>query len=1111
MYINKQIDTQRFLELYRHMLTSRRVDEVEEGLARRGEAFFFIPSSGHEAMAALAHFLTPADLLYCHYRDRALAFARGMPVEQGFYALLGKAESSSGGRRMPGFPSDASLNIMSNSTLVGNSALNAAGVAMSVKDKPEKPIVLCAVGDGGTQQGEFLEAVGETVRSRLPVLFVIEDNRFALSTVTKGKTFYSTPAGDAETFYGLPVHRVDGSDPVAADSAFKDLVAGMRDDRMPRILIFNAERLSSHTNADDQSVYRDADEFADAKNNRDPIEKLTSSLLAAGVVEERLEQVRAEVRERVDEALANARRGNTPKPALQASAPFPEELNAATEYRGTADERTLTMLEAMRETLSHQLATDPKVSLYGEDIEDPKGDVFGLTRGLSTGYPDRVVNSALAESTIVGTSIGRALMGEKPVAFLQFADFLPVAYNQIMSEMGAMYWRTNGEWQCPVIVMGICGAYRPGLGPYHAQTPESIVANVPGIDVLSPSTAADAAGLLNAAFLSGRPTVFFYPKNLLNDRDVVTSADIDRHIVPIGKARLARAGHDLTIVTWGSTMPICEKAAIALEEVGVAAEIVDLRTISPWDKEAVIRSATKTGKLLVVHEDNHTCGMGGEICATVAEAAPQVRVARVARPDTYLPYDFESQIDVLPSYKGVLTRAAEMLDLDLEWEEPVKSEAGVAEIKAIGSSPSDETLRIMEIHVAEGDRVDSDALLVVVEADKAAMEISTPFAGTIDKLLIAEADEITVGTPIVRIRTEDETSARPFTEENPGRPILTKRYTAEKTFSVRTDAVASEVILSSVQSALGSRVVTNEDFLKDFPDWTSADVLRRTGIEKRCWIGENESALTLGVDACRKLLESENLDISDIDVLICATGTPLQMTPSLSCQILRELSPDKGEVLAQAYDINAACSGYLYALQAAHDHLKAAPGAKILVVTSEALSPLLDRSDPGTLFLFADGATASLVSNEARDGNVNARIFRPVLSAKGERREILGVPFPGTGEYVEMDGQAVFRVAVRKLADMMNSACGDAGLEMDDLDIIVPHQANERILNAVRKLVKIPEDKIFINMREYGNTSSNTVPIGLQQVAPGFDSGARIGIVAFGGGFTFGAGILEIL
>ena len=313
--------------------------------------------------------------------------------------------------------------------------------------------------------------------------------------------------------------------------------------------------------------------------------------------------------------------------------------------------------------------------LYGQDIEDPKGDVFGITQGLTEAFAGRVSNSPLSESTIVGLSIGQALAGLRPVAFIQFADFLPLAFNQIISELGSMYWRTDGGWQCPVIIMAPCGGYRPGLGPFHAQTLESVMAHVPGVDVLMPAEAADAAGLLNAAFESGRPTIFLYPKSCLNDRSAMTSADVERQRVPLGKSRKLSQGNDLTIVTWGSTVRLCQRACACLSEVDISVELIDLRSISPWDQETVCESALRTGKVIVVHEDNLTCGFGAEVVATIAESASrQILCRRITRPDTYIPCNFANQLKVLPSMERLLECAAEMLDLEMTWEVPAPSQ-----------------------------------------------------------------------------------------------------------------------------------------------------------------------------------------------------------------------------------------------------------------------------------------------------------------------------------------------------------------------------------------------------------------------------------------------------
>lgn len=1105
---------EKLLEIYRPMVASRYTDHLQSDAAQRGEVFFYIPSSGHEAAAALAPHLIAADWLHLHYRDRALAYARGVTYESAFLGLFGNAASNSAGRRMPGFPNARSLNIMSTPTLVGANVLQSIGVAAAIKDDEGNPFVLASLGDGATQQGAFYEAVAEAVRSNLPVLFLIEDNRFALSTPTRGNTFYSLPDGKPDTFYGLPIQRIDGSDPVPTLGKFGEIVSNLRKTRGPQIVVFNVERLTSHTNADDQTAYRSEKELREIQLNADPCANLRASLLESGVPEEQLKAIENEVQEQIDAAFHTARKGTAPKPVFDAKKPLPAPRE---EYTGTADNRELSMLEAMRETLKARLSKDRKTTLLGQDIEDPKGDVFGLTRGLSQAFPDQVSNAALAEDTILGVSTGQALAGGHPIAFMQFADFLPVAYNQILSEIGAMHWRTNGQWESPVLIMSISGAYRPGLGPYHAQTMEAICAHIPGVDVFMPSTAADAAGLLNAIFESGRPSVFLFPKSLINDRSNTTSADVEKHYVPIGKARIARTGQDITLVGWGGTMPICERTAETLFEVGINAEVIDLRTIFPWDEETILASARKTGKLVIVHEDNQTCGMGAEIAAAIAEKDNTIGIARVVRPDTYIPYDFACQIAVLPSFKRTLEKCCEMLEVDLRWEKPVEDDAGTVTVKAIGSSPSDETITITTLPVSVGDTIAEGDLLASVEADKATMDITAPVGGTIAKLLAAEGDTLTVGTPMLRIASDKAAQLKPLTKEDPGTPIMEKRRggageidlaPTPQTSSLKPQA-SLPIYISNIATVFGSRHLTNDELLQGHGEWDSEAIRKRTGIENRYWIEGDESVLTLAVQAARNLLEKENLHISDIGAIICSTGTPLYMTPSLACSVLRELSPEKGEVLMQAHDVNAACSGYMYALQSAFDFLGNRPDKKVLVITAETLSPMVNHDDQKTMALFGDAATASLVSCGQRPGDIGVKLSRPFLSATGVDEKVLYVPNMGSGEVIEMEGLTVFKLAVRKMIDMLDSACTERGITVADLDMIVPHQANERIIEAIRKTIKCPPGKMFNHIRKYGNTSSNTIPIALVELVPALGTGALVGLTAFGGGFTFGAAVVE--
>lgn len=472
------MDMSRLLAIYRAAVTAREIDRVAQELTSRGEAFFHVSGAGHEASAALAPHLIRDDWLHCHYRDKALMIARGVSIRSFFDSLYCKDQSSSRGRQLSCMMSDPRLNLLSMVTPVGNSGLHAVGIAETIRDEPQRPIVLCAVGDGTTQEGEFLEACAEASRSVVPVLFLIENNHWAISTPTAGKTFYDLRGDCPAEFHGIPIHRFDGAEiPLLVDQ-FGQVVEEQRRQRTPQIVVLDVERLASHSNADDQGIYREAEDLRRAWECRDPLLRLERHLLEQGVAASVLEGIRRQVAADVARAEAEAYAGAEPAPQASAKRPLAVELtHPSRERRGDARGGPLTMRDAIREVLRHRLRSDARVTLYGEDIEDPKGDVFGVTRGLSSEFPERVRNSPLSESTIVGVSIGRALAGRRPVAFLQFADFLPLAYNQIASELGTMHWRSDGQWHAPVIIMVPCGAYRPGLGPFHAQTFESLAAH----------------------------------------------------------------------------------------------------------------------------------------------------------------------------------------------------------------------------------------------------------------------------------------------------------------------------------------------------------------------------------------------------------------------------------------------------------------------------------------------------------------------------------------------------------------------------------------------------------------------------------------------------------
>ena len=1104
------MDLETLKSLYRHMLMARRIDISEEQMCRRGEASFHLSGAGHEAVVGLAPLLNASDWLHCHYRSRSLLLARGVPVRAFFDNLLGKSGSGSQGRRMGPFFDSPQLNLLSMTTLVGNSALQCVGVATAVRDRENAPIVVCGTGDGTTQQGEYLEACGEAYRRQVPVLFLIEDNQLAISTRTDGKTFFNAPPGST-TFQGVPIVRVDGTRVWQVHDQLTEIVSRMRAERGPVIAVLSLERLVNHSNSDNQSVYRSDAEIRDAQQVADPLTLCHNYLVEQGVTERWFDDVAEEITELVAHAAHESLSGQEPAAEPSAKLQLPIDLvHPSREARGNGPPE-LTMREALCDVLGNHLQHNPRVHLLGQDIEDPKGDVFGVTRGLSTRFPDRVTNASLSESTIVGVSVGRALAGERPVAFIQFADFLPLAFNQIASELATMYWRTSGRWHTPVIIMAACGGYRPGLGPFHAQSAEGSFAHIPGIDIFMPSTATDAAGMLNAAFASSRPTLFLYPKALLNDPGIAAPRDVTQIFVPVGTANKVRAGRDITLVGWGNTVKVCEETSSKLEEVGIEAEVIDLRSISPWDERMVIASAERTARLLVVHEDNHSGGVGAEVIATVAERVRvPVTLRRVTRPDTHIPCHFSNQMDLLPSMPRVLETAAEMLDLDLTWQADPEEDAGFTTIKAIGSSPSDETVTIVELHVETGDSVQPGDVLASLEATKSIFELTAPVAGTIDALMAQEGDTLHVGEPLLRMACSQTRGTASGTNLAPmGQPHLKRRTTAPVRISIPRHEQphrSYDVGLSSIATVEGQRVVMNEELLSSESRYRAADIVRRTGIEERRWVGPDQNAIGMAIDATRKVLDQENLILDDIDLLICSTTSPTSVTPSTACQVLNGLTRGRGETMMQAYDINAACSGYLYALQAGYDFLQSRPDGRVMVVTTEVLSPLLDRQDFDTAILFGDAASASILYGEAHVEHSMGKLHRPELSAKGDRGDVLSVPLLHDG-FIQMQGRRVFHEAVRSMIASLRGVCDRQSMAIEQLKMIVPHQANQRILDAIQHRVAV---EVCSNIRLHGNTSSSSIPLCLSEVLPRTNPGDPVGLCAFGGGFTFGACILEM-
>jgi 2-oxoisovalerate dehydrogenase E1 component len=1108
---------QRLVEVYRHMVTARAVDTVEAELVSNGEAFFHVSGAGHEGVAVLDLVLRPSDWLHCHYRDKSLMLSRGVSPEMFFHAVLCTRESHSAGRQMSAHMADRERRILSMVGPVGNQALQAVGVAAAIRNDPENPIVYCGMGDGTAQSGEVLEALAEAVRETLPVLFVIEDNGFSISARTSGKTFFEMPDGRAKSFYGMPIHFLNGRRVSDCAERLETIVDSVRERREPAIIVFSVDRLTSHTNADDDKVYRSQKELETVLQNADPNLLLREHLIMGGVPGDVLTRIEKNAEVTVRVGAKRARQTGDPEPVFDAARPLPAALtDPAIEERATDGTQTRNMLEAIRDVLHARMTGNEQISLFGEDLEDPKGDVFGVTRGLTQAFPGRVTNSALAEATILGVSIGKALAGQRPVAFLQFADFLPIAFNQIATELGSMYWRTNGKWECPVIVMVACGGYRPGLGPFHAQTYESVAAHVPGVDVMMPSTAKDAAGMLNAAFESGRPTLFFYPKVCLNEQATATRVDVAAHTAAVGRARRVTEGNDLTMVAWGGTMPLALKTVTALGEAGRGVDLIDLRFLSPWDRNQVCESVERTGKLLIVHEDNLTCGFGAEVAATVAERVNRpVQIRRITRPDTYIPCNFRNQLSVLPSFQLTLEAAAELLEMDVSWERRPEPTDGLLDVEAVGSSPTDQTVTVVTWLVEEGESVQSGQPVADMEADKAALELSVPISGVVEQRIIEEGCAVPVGTVLMRVRPrEGGGPVKRVAREDAGTPTLHERGQLKpRSAALPVGGVAPgtrTVCLNGLSTIVGSRTLSNEEIAGRFAGKDVESIVRVTGIESRCIAGENEDAVSMGADVALRALASAGLTIHDVTTLICSTATPVSITPSLACRILHRVEEAAGSMHhdISAYDVYAACTGYLYAMANAFDQVTADPDAVVLVVTSEELSRVVDPDDFHTITLFGDAATATVVTHPTHGFKADMLLHRPVVSARGEDGSVLFVPGPRDQAFIRIQGRKVFQEAVMRMTRGIRSVCKDAGIPIESLNSVVPHQANGRIIEAIEARLRIPGCRVVNGIANRGNTSSSSIPLAVAEHPD--ELGNRIAFCAFGGGFTFGAALAEI-
>lgn len=656
----------------KNMILSREMDHKSMNLLRQGKTFFHIAAAGHEAIqTAVGMNLDPQkDWMFPYYRDLTLALSVGITPKDFFHQSFAKIDDpSSGGKQLPGHFGAPNIKLPTQSSNTGTQFLQAVGTALASAHLDEDSVTYVSSGEGATSEGEFHEAINWASREKLPVLFVIENNRYAISVPIVQQTG-GVGGSIAEMMAGyenLLRMKIDGTDFEESHNAVINALNYIRNKKGPVLIEAEVVRLQSHSSSDDQKKYRDKSEIENDLLNC-PINKLSNKLISEGLLtKEDFESLKKTAYAEVEKAANEAFKAADPtihdaEKYIFDESGFKEKLAYEITQPNGAN---IVMVDAINHALHEEMARNDKMFIFGEDIADGKGGVFTATKGLSTKFgKERVFNSPLAEASIVGVSIGMALADLKPVVEIQFGDYIWPAFMQLKNELATFRYRSNNTWTAPVVVRVAVGGYIHG-GLYHSQNIESIFAHIPGIYIAFPSNAADAKGLLKTACRINDPVLFLEHKGLYRQSYAITPEPDTDYLIPFGKAKVVREGTDLTVISYGVCLWDSILAAKKLQDEGYSVEVIDLRTIIPLDTETIYTSVRKTNKAVVIHEDTLTGGFGGEISSLISEFCFEHLdgpVKRIAAKDSHIPYSPILENTILPNRTRIYRGIKELLE-----------------------------------------------------------------------------------------------------------------------------------------------------------------------------------------------------------------------------------------------------------------------------------------------------------------------------------------------------------------------------------------------------------------------------------------------------------------